>query len=108
MKSYIRSVAGIAAMLIGGILPVSAATVTYDFGQLSGGTPPAGAAPWLQAAFTDTGMPANTVQLTINAGSLSGSEFVSCWYFNLNPGMDPTSLSFSQTGSSGSFTGPTI
>lgn len=95
-------------MLLGGILPLSADTVTYNFGDLSGGTAPIGAPPWLQAVFTDTGLPANTVQLTVTAGNLVGSEFVSCWYFNLNPSMDPTALSFSVAGSSGSFTDPTV
>jgi hypothetical protein len=108
MKSNIRSISGIAAVLLGGMMPLSAATVTYDFGQVSGGTAPAGSPPWLEAVFTDAGQPANTVQLTINAANLSGSEFVSCWYFNLNPALNPKALSFSVSGSSGSFTDPTV
>lgn len=106
MKSSYRLLSGITGALFAGILPLAAGTVEYDFGQLSGGTPPAGATPWLQAVFTDTA--ANTVQLTLSAGNLTGSEFVSCWYFNLDPALTPTSLNFSETGSSGAFTGPTI
>lgn len=96
------------AGLLGGILPLSASTITYDFGQISGGTPPSGSPPWLQAVFSDNGQPANTVQLTLTAGNLVGSEFASCWYFNLNPALDPSGLSFSVSGSTGSFTTPTV
>jgi hypothetical protein len=103
-----RSISGIAVVLLGGILPLSASTITYDFGQVSSGTTPVGAAPWLQAVFTDNSLPANTVQLTLTAGNLVGSEFVSCWYFNLNPALDPTALSFSLAGSTGSFANPSI
>jgi hypothetical protein len=108
MKLRIRSISGIVVVLLGGILPLSASTITYDFGQVSSGSAPVGNAPWLQAVFTDTSMPANTVQMTLTAGSLLGSEFVSCWYFNLNPALDPTALSFSLAGSTGSFANPSI
>jgi hypothetical protein len=99
MKAYNRIFAGIAALVLGSILPLGAATVTYNFGQVSDGTAPAGSPPWLQAVFTDSGLPANTVQLTLNAGNLQGSEFISCWYFNLNSAMLPSNLSFSPSGS---------
>lgn len=95
-------------MLLAGALPVCASTVTYDFGQTSGGSAPSGVPPWLQADFTDNGQPAGTVQLTISAGNLTGSEYLSCLYFNVNPALDPTALSFSVSGSSGSFTDPTV
>lgn len=99
MKSFKRFLAGVVAVSMGGLLPLSAATVTYNFGDVSAGTAPAGTAPWLQAVFTDAAMPANTVQLTLSAGNLVGTEFVSNWYFNLNPALDPTALSFSLSGS---------
>jgi len=86
-------------MMVAGALPLNASTVTYDFGQVSGGATPGGPPPWLQAVFTDNGMSAGTVQLTVSAGNLVGNEFVSCLYFNLNPTMDPTALSFSLSGS---------
>lgn len=97
---------GIAAVVFGSLMPLGATTVTYDFGQVSAGGTPAGTPPWMQASFTDTA--ASTVQLTISAGNLSGTEFVSCWYFNLNPNLDPTALSFAVSGSTGSFTDPTV
>jgi hypothetical protein len=98
MKSHFRFLSGVAAVLAAGILPVCASTVTYNFGEVSGGTAPAGSPPWLQAVFSDTATP-NSVQLTLSAGNLAGSEFVSCLYFNLNPTLDPTALSFSLSGS---------
>jgi hypothetical protein len=106
MKSHFSLLSGFAVALLVGVLPASASTVTYDFGQLSGGTAPAGSPPWISAVFSDSG--ANTVQLTLNAANLVGTEYVSCWYFNFNPGLDPTSLSFTPTGSSGSFTSPSV
>jgi hypothetical protein len=62
----------------------------------------------VQAVFTDAGQPANTVQLTLSAGNLSGNAYVSCWYFNLNSIMDPSALQFNASGSTGSFTSPSI
>lgn len=108
MKLKIRSLAGVSAALLVSAFSASADTVTYNFGSVSSGATPAGSPPWVQAAFTDTGMPANTVQLTLNAGNLSGSEFVSCWYFNLDPTLNASALTFTATGSSGSFTTPTV
>lgn len=107
MKLYGRIIAGM-AMLAGGILPLRASTVTYNFGQISGGITPDGTAPWMQAVFTDNGQPANTVQLTLTAGNLIGNESVSSWYFNLNPALDPRGLNISVSGSTGSFTTPTV
>jgi len=67
--------------MVASVLPLSASTVTYNFGEVSGGTAPGGNPPWLQAVFTDSGMPANSVQLTLNAA------------------MNPAALSFSLSGS---------
>lgn len=54
--------------------------LTFEF---TGGTPPVGTAPWLRATVTDTAL--NTVELKMEALNLTGSEFVSKWYFNLDP-----------------------
>jgi hypothetical protein len=108
MKLRMRSLSGVVVVLMGGILPVSASTITYNFGQVSSGSAPTGSAPWLQAVFSDNSMPANTVQLTLTAGNLVGSEFVSCWYFNVNPALDPKALSFSLAGSTGTFGNPSV
>ena len=108
MKSRIRFTSGVTGLLLAGAVSAGASTVTYDFGQLSGGSAPAGAPPWLEATFSDNGLPADTVQLTVSAGNLTVSEFLSCWYFNLNPALDPTALNFSVSSSTGSFTAPTV
>lgn len=108
MKTTMRRAIGMAGVLLAGALPSLADTVTYNFGSVSSGTTPAGSPPWVQVSFTDNGLPANTVQLTVDAANLSGSEFLSCLYFNLNPSLNASSLSFSQSGSTGSFTGPTV
>ena len=108
MKLNVRMLGRIVALSVAGVLPASASTLTYNFGQVSGGTAPAGSPPWLQAVFTDNGLPANTINLTLSAGNLSGGDFVTCWYFNVNPALNPTGLSFTVSSSSGSFAGPSI
>jgi hypothetical protein len=63
----------------------SATQVVFDFNiEFSNGTPPAGPAPWLRATFDDFGG-VGTVQLTMEAIGLIGSEFVGSWYFNFDP-----------------------
>ena len=91
-----------------GVLSSAASSVTYDFGQVSGGPAPAGTPPWVEASFSDVGMPSDTVQLTLTAENIAPGAYVSCWYFNINSLLTPTSLHFTQTGSAGSFGGPTI
>lgn len=108
MKLNLQVMLGIAAMSAVGMLNAAASTVTYDFGQVSGGSAPAGTPPWVSAVFTDVGMPVDTVQLTLSAGNLAGSAYVSCWYFNIDSTVNPTALQFTAGASTGSFTGPTI
>jgi hypothetical protein len=108
MKQDVKSILGILAVSLTGALCASASTLSYNFGSVSEGTPPSGTPPWLQAIITDNGLPANTVNLTLTAGNLSGSDFVTSWYFNLNPSLDPASLSFTLTDSTGSFTAPSV
>src|SRR5262245_5154993 len=71
------------------VVPVaSATTLSYDLGvEFSGGTPPAGPGPWLEISFNDGGGTGSVV-VTMSGSGLSGSEFVSGWYFNLNPMLD--------------------
>ena len=52
-------------------------------GEFSGAANPSGSPPWLRAKFEDTG--ANTVQLTLTSLLNSSSEFVSGFYFNMDP-----------------------
>ncbi|MCK4850179.1 MAG: PEP-CTERM sorting domain-containing protein [Phycisphaerae bacterium] len=74
----------------------------------NGGTPPEGAAPWLNATFTDS--VEDEVTLTLSATNLTGSENVKEWMFNLDTDLDPTdlSISFSLVDSTGSFNTPSI
>src|SRR6185312_6073374 len=108
MKLNLQSILGIAAMCAAGVFSSAASPVNYDFTQVSSGTTPAGTPPWAQASFTDVGMPADAVQLTLSAGNLAGSTYLSCWYFNIDSLLDPTALNFTAAGSTGAFTGPTI
>jgi len=96
-----------AALLVGTSI-CSASTFTYDFSDRFNGASPTGTPPWLQASFTDTGLPANTVQLTLSAVNLLPNESVSCWYFNLNPTLNPTSLSFGSPSDVGAFNSPSV
>jgi len=63
---------------------VSAAPITFELDtEFSGGTAPAGPAPWVTATFED--LIGGGVQLTINALNLTGTEFISEFNFNFNP-----------------------
>jgi len=108
MRVNLQSILGILAVSAAGALSSAASTVSYDFGQVSGGATPGGTPPWVQAVFTDAGMPSDTVQVTLTAGDLGGSAYVSYWYFNLDSTMNPTALNFTASGSAGSFNGPTV
>ncbi|MBI5100000.1 MAG: hypothetical protein HZB30_12275 [Nitrospirae bacterium] len=59
--------------------------------EISGGTSPQGSAPWATATFVDAG--SNTVQLTMSATNLTGTEFITRWFFNSS--VDSTGLTFS-------------
>ena len=86
----------------------NATVLTYDLSvEFSGATPPAGASPWLRAVFDDGGSP-GSVTMKLSTPNLTAVEFVSKWYFNLDPLLDPTALIFSAPTKTGSFTDPTI
>lgn len=78
--------------------------IVYEF---SGATSPAGHDPWLIVTIDDGGTP-GSVDLTLQAKNLIGNEFVSGWYLNLDPNLDPDDLSFSAPTKYGSFDTPTI
>ena len=54
-----------------------------DF-EFSGATAPCGSTPWLNATFDDHGS-SGVVDLTLTALNLVDDEFVSGWYFNMDP-----------------------
>lgn len=74
------------------VTPVHA-SLTFEYTvEYSGATNPVGDPPWLSAAFEDhndnTSIPVNEVRLTLTAVNLTSSEFVSDWYFNIDPLFD--------------------
>jgi hypothetical protein len=60
-----------------------------------GSTPASSSLPWITATFEDSVSDLNTVRLTMSADNLTGSEFISQWYFNFDPVLDASRLSFS-------------
>jgi hypothetical protein len=71
-------------MLVFSFASSSFATLIYELNmEYSGGTNPASTKPWLIATFKNG--PTNIVYLTLEAKGLTGSEFVSNWYFNIDP-----------------------
>jgi hypothetical protein len=107
MKRNIGLFFSVTALSLAVGLSASGSTVGYNFGEVSGGTAPAGSPPWIQAVFSDSGSP-NTVNLTLSAGNLSGNDFVTCWYFNVNPALNLSTMTLTASGSAGSFTGPSV
>lgn len=107
---HARSAAAIAvaASLVASSLLLSAAAVraaTLTFGldtPFSGADQPEGTAPWITATFDDSFGDANTVRLTLSAANLVGSEGVSAWYFNFDPSLVPTLLTFTAVDNSAS------
>lgn len=57
-------------------------TITFNMNTVYSGGTPSGSAPWATATISDTGT--NTVTLTMD-NLLSSPQFISDWYFNLDP-----------------------
>jgi hypothetical protein len=100
------------ACFVGLTIPVFVPTLSVASGILyQFNTPfptdpsPSGSTPWLTANIENS---ANGVLLTISGAGLTGNEFASEVYFNLEPSFNPGSLTFSETASAGSFSAPTI
>jgi hypothetical protein len=94
-------VAIIVATLTLAIDPVKAAIIEFPLDiEYSGGAEPEGSMPWATAKFIDSVL--NTVSLTMSAGNLDGTEFISVWLFNFDPVLNPNFLSFSVDGVPGS------
>jgi len=72
-----------------------AATITLDLSVLFGtGTTPEGTPPFLTATFDDSVGGPNDVRLTMSASGLVDEESVALWFFNFNPALDPTQITF--------------
>jgi hypothetical protein len=76
-------------------------SLTYDFGYVFSGTGPADPLPWGSATLQDYGV--NQVLLTIDNTGLTGTEFYSGLYFNLDPTLNPANLVFSAPTKTGTF-----
>lgn len=50
----------------------------------------------ISATFNDSFGDENTVRLTMTADDLIDDEFIDDWYFNFDPDLDPTLLTFSE------------
>ncbi len=95
-----------AAALIGCFSAVSAATLQLDhpFGEPD--APPAGSLPWLTVTTTDAGP--NVVFVEFTASNLTGSEYVSEWFLNVDPSLDVSQLSFTLDSQTGFFVVPVV
>jgi hypothetical protein len=94
MKRKLKFISAIAIFLFIFGVSASASMITFDLEiEYSGGDPPEGFAPWLTATFDDGGT-AGSVQLTMDASGLTGTEFVGVWLFNIDPESLLGSLSF--------------
>lgn len=90
---------GCVALAASLFLPLKAnADFMFLFDNNFSGTSPAGPAPWTKLVFQDVGLgPSATVNVTFSTVGLTGSEFVSELYLNLDPALDPTKLTITQT-----------
>jgi hypothetical protein len=84
-----------------------AATLTLGLDvEFSGATSPASATtPWVTATFDDSFGGPNTVRLTMTADNLTGGstgENLELFYFNFDPVLDPTALTFTAVDNSAS------
>jgi hypothetical protein len=101
-SSSLFSVLGLTTLIVLiGNRPIAADTLTFSLAEEYSGTAPAGSPPWLIASFSD--LEPGSVKLTLDATKLVDNEFVSAWYFNLNPSLDPTELAFGPFSKSGAF-----
>ena len=101
-KKFFRIPAVSTAALIAAVSvsTVQAATVTFEYTESFGAVPPDGPAPYATATLDDGGG-SGTVTLTMSVAASVGAADVTGMYFNLDPSLDPTSLSFNRDGGTG-------
>ena len=78
----------VAAALMMAPAAASADTITFTLDTHFGANPAGGD---ITATLTDV---VGGVQLTMDASALPGQEYVKEWYFNLDPTLDPTALTY--------------
>ncbi len=98
----------VAALLCPLTLTANVLIYHFDIGgdPIFSGTPPAGPPPWIDATFAD--IAPGTVQLTVAAVGLTGTEKVTEFYLNLDPALAATSLAFGFVSGTGAFNLPAI
>jgi hypothetical protein len=79
---------------------VEAGTISFDYDISFGTVAPDGATPYATALFDDGGTP-GSVTLTVNVAATVGGADITDLYYNLDPTLDPTSLSIARTGGDG-------
>lgn len=103
-----RIVIGVALCILAcNKLPAAGVVIFYQASAVYSGFTPQGPAPWVTVKLDDGGGQ-GSVEMTLSATSLPGSEFISDFYLQLNPSLDPRNLVFSAPTKVGSFTAPTI
>jgi hypothetical protein len=88
------TVFSLGAVLTLGLMPAPANALSVTFNldrEFSGGDDPAGGTPWVTAKFDDI---AGGVQMTIDTLGLVGSEFLTQFYFNIDPFLTPTNTNY--------------
>jgi hypothetical protein len=100
---------GFLALVLGALVPISspAATVTFSYTENFTPVPPEGPAPYALAIFDDGGA-TGTITLTMSVAATVGTADITALYFNLNPALDPTLLSFTRTGGDGPSASDTV
>jgi hypothetical protein len=101
-------IAAVGATLLLPATTAQASSVSFDLDfEFSGAVAPDGAAPWLSATFTDVAP--GTVDVTMDATGLNDiQENIKGWYFNLDPVLDLSELTFTNGAHMGSFNNPTF
>jgi hypothetical protein len=88
------------------VSPAQAATVIFNYDQSFGAVSPDGPAPWATSVIDDGGG-SGSVTLTMTVAPSVNLADVTAMYFNLDPSLDPTALSFNRDSGSGPSAGDT-
>ncbi len=72
----------------------NADTLSMNPDETFQGASPGNNGPWVTATFDDSFGDTSTVRLTMSANNLTGNEYINYWYFNFNPDLDSSLLTF--------------
>jgi hypothetical protein len=116
MIGAIGAVAVVAGLLAFGGRTAQAVTSEYYYDQVYTGATPSGGdwvpltatTAWLKATFTDEGVPAGEVLLTLEALHLTPGEFISTVWFNVDNETLLGGLNYGQYSETGSFNLPEL